>query len=1103
MRSATAFLARLMAAAVLLASAGAAGTAAPPAPDPPGPPAAGDREVAPGGTQAYPVTLAAGEVLRARALQAAGDVVLRLLTEAGAEVARADLWERVGGEEELLAISAAGGRYLLEATAAAGGPAARYRLLLDPPRPATAEDRQRAALLAAGERARALARAGPPEPAAAAWNDAAALWRGAGDRQREADALWQRGMAERRAGRAADAVASYQAALALCAALADRACIADLENSFGLAKRNLGRMDEAKEHHGRALALFGALGDRRNEAATLSNLALVHQAAGDRHTARELLLRSVDLARAAGDRRAEAKSLNNLGLVYDYLGEAQKGLRCYRQALALARDLGDRAGEAAALHNLAAAYELLGQWEEALPRSREALALARAAGDRRGEAAALNNVGLLHFRLGEVEEARRHFAAAQALAAELGAKGTEAWALTNLAVLLREGNDLPAAAAILEGALSLARAAGDRESESSVELVLGTVARRRGDVDAARRHLARARELAQALGSRGLEADALLQTAKLEAGRGAPHAALAAIETAVERVEGLRAAVGSPVLRSSFRAAKAAVYETWIAVLMDLDRAEPGRGHDAAALAAAERAKARSLLESLGEARAELRLGADPALLAAERRARQEVNARELDRLERRRAGAPPERLEAAAAALETAVAELRRVEAELRAGSPRYAALTQPHTLDLAAVRAEVLDGETLLVEIALGEERSFAWAIGDRELASFELPPRAALEETARTAYHHLTARNRAPAGETAAARRARFAAADAAWEAAAGALAARLLAPIQHLLGERRLVVVADGALQYVPFAALPDPATGEPLVARREVVTLPSASVLAVLRRELAGRKPASGTLAVVADPVFAADDARVARAAAPGAVPPTAAPGTPGRGAATTVRGAAARRGDDESEALAADAPPARLPRLRFSRQEAEAIAALVAPADRLLALDFAASRRLVEDGRLAGYRLLHFATHGLLDSRHPELSSLVLSLVDERGEPRDGYLRLHDIYNLRLDADLVVLSACRTALGREVRGEGLVGLTRGFMYAGAPRVVASLWSVEDRATAELMQRFYRGMLEGGLRPGAALREAQRTLAAQPRWRSPYHWAAFTLQGEWR
>jgi CHAT domain-containing protein len=194
---------------------------------------------------------------------------------------------------------------------------------------------------------------------------------------------------------------------------------------------------------------------------------------------------------------------------------------------------------------------------------------------------------------------------------------------------------------------------------------------------------------------------------------------------------------------------------------------------------------------------------------------------------------------------------------------------------------------------------------------------------------------------------------------------------------------------------------------------------------------------------------------------------------------------------------------AQLPRLPFTRREAEAILSTVPDGAGLKALDFRASRATAKGAELKDYRFVHFATHGLLNSEHPELSGVVLSLVDEQGRLTDGFLRLYEIYNLNLSAEMVVLSACQTALGKEIKGEGLVGLTRGFMYAGSPRVVASLWKVDDRATAELMRRFYEGVLRRGLRPSEALREAKVGMLGEERWKSPYYWAAFELHGEWK
>ena len=294
--------------------------------------------------------------------------------------------------------------------------------------------------------------------------------------------------------------------------------------------------------------------------------------------------------------------------------------------------------------------------------------------------------------------------------------------------------------------------------------------------------------------------------------------------------------------------------------------------------------------------------------------------------------------------------------------------------------------------------------------------------------------------------------------------------LLGPVAGDLGERRLAIVPDGALDYIPFDVLPEPGRPGPLLIRHEVVELPSASVLAAERRELARRPPAPKLAIVLADPVFQPDDPRVAHAG-------SAAPATPG------------------------DLP--RLGRLRFSRQEALAIASLAAPGAVTTELDFAAGRDLVLSGRLRDFRYVHLATHGVFDAERPELSGLALSQVDTAGKPTEGFLRLRDVYDLDLKADLVVLSGCQTALGREIRGEGLLGLTRGFLYAGAPRVVASLWWIDDRATAALMASFYRGMWIDGLRPAAALRKARLALAHQHRFRDPSYWGAFVLQGDWQ
>jgi CHAT domain-containing protein len=378
--------------------------------------------------------------------------------------------------------------------------------------------------------------------------------------------------------------------------------------------------------------------------------------------------------------------------------------------------------------------------------------------------------------------------------------------------------------------------------------------------------------------------------------------------------------------------------------------------------------------------------------------------------------------------------------------------------------------------------------------------LPGRKEIEAAARNLYGLLTARQ-PMRGETQQSYRARVARADAQYDSQAAALRRMLLGPVAALLGTKRLLIIADGALQYVPFAALPLPMVGgaqknrppnpgpRPLIADHEIVSLPSASVLAVMRHETAGRAPAAKSIAVLADPVFDKDDDRVQKKSTPSVAAAQS-------DSTTTISKRALRDAGLLGDGIA-------VPRLPLTRQEAEAIAAL-APADATLkALGFKASLTTARSPELSHYRVVHFATHALVNASHPHLSGLLLSLVDEQGQPQDGFLSLNEVYNLNLPADLVVLSACQTGMGKEMRGEGLIGLTRGFMYAGAPRVVASLWKVDDVATSELMKQFYKGMLKEGLRPAAALRTAQIEMSKQKLWASPYYWAGFVLQGEWK
>ncbi|MGK7919240.1 MAG: CHAT domain-containing protein, partial [Trichodesmium sp.] len=270
----------------------------------------------------------------------------------------------------------------------------------------------------------------------------------------------------------------------------------------------------------------------------------------------------------------------------------------------------------------------------------------------------------------------------------------------------------------------------------------------------------------------------------------------------------------------------------------------------------------------------------------------------------------------------------------------------------------------------------------------------------------------------------------------------------------------------------------------LIINHEIVTLPSSSSIDILREQVKGRTPAPKKVAVIADPVFADNDPRFQTASQPKKETET--------NNLTTMK---------LTRSLE-DFLGSSFNRLEATRQEAEAILALVPDNLEQLSLDFDANRETAINPDLSQYQIVHLATHGLLNETQPELSGLVLSLYDEAGKETPGFLQLNDIFNLEMPAELVVLSACETGIGEEIRGEGLVSLTRGFMYAGAKRVVVSLWKVADNSTSELMQSYYRKILEKGKNPVEAMRETQLEMLSSENWNAPYYWAPFVVQGEW-
>jgi CHAT domain-containing protein/tetratricopeptide (TPR) repeat protein len=743
----------------------------------------------------------------------------------------------------------------------------------------------------------------------------------------------------------------------------------------------------------------------------------------------------------------EAEALRAQGTVKSM----RQAVKKYEEALLLCRAIGERQGEAITLNNIGFVYYWLGEKQKALDFLNQALPLLRADGNRHEEGSTLTNIGFVYDSLGEKQKALDFYNQALPLLRAGGDRREEGRTLSNIGEVYKSLGEKKKALDFYNQALQHMRTVGNRVGEATVLYNIADVKRALGRFDESRSH----------------------------------------IESAIKIVESVRASIVSKELRVSYFATEQDIYEFYIGLLMEMHGREPARGHDATALQSSERARARSLIESLTEARADIRRGVDPKLLAQERSLQQHLNAKAEEALNLSANGADETRLVTCRRELDALTIELQQVQTQIRQTSPRYGALTQPAPLTLAEIHQQALDDDTLLLEYSLGKERSFLWAVSPMTINSYELPKREAIEAAAKRLYELLSGAS-GVRGQTASPGDARLKEAGGQYLAAAAGLSRTLLGPVADQLGKKRLLIVADGMLHYIPFGALPDPnrlggsdGNWQPLVVEHEVVNLPSASTIVVLRRELARRKPAARMLAILADPVFSRDDERIRK------------------GARLAAQQAPAPLSERDLIQIGGKPGELRINRLPFTRLEAEQILPLAPAGAGMKALDFEANRATAMSDQLSQYRYVHFATHGLADSERPELSTIVLSLYDEQGRPQNGFLRAHEVYNLNLPAEMVTLSACETGLGKLTRGEGLVSLTRGFMYAGAARVVVSLWSVNDRATAELMRMFYRRVLVDGERPAAALRAAQAEMWKDKRWGAPYYWAAFTLQGEWR
>jgi CHAT domain-containing protein/tetratricopeptide (TPR) repeat protein len=856
-------------------------------------------------------------------------------------------------------------------------------------------------------------------------------------------------------------------------------------SSIGNAYYNLGETQKAKDNLTQALKLQREIKDYEGEAQTLIYIASIDTKSGEFQQALDQLNQALPISKQKRNIFLEGQILLDMSDVYRDLGAYELSIETNKKVLVLYQKSASSLVRIPLLsigtsYLASCSYQKKPEdCDQSLHYFNQALKYAREKANVFQEITTLPGIATAYYTLKKYPQAIINGKRALELSRKYNLEAQENHSLIILSGLYEGAGDYQNALDASKQSLLLSQKRRNLPS-------LATTYERLGKIYASMKQPQQAIEaynqqlkLAKQIGDTFKQTYPLYKIAIIERDRKNFNQAKTNIETVINIIEQTRSKVTSQDLRSSYFATVQDYYEFYVDLLMQMHKQNPSKGYDALALHANERSRARGLVELLAEANAKIRKGVDPKLLASEQLLLDKIDAIQKQIQEIAAKPNTEARIEALKKESENLLNQHRELKTQIRTSSPEYAALKYPEPLELKQIQQQ-LDPDTVLLQYSLGKDRSYLWAVTPDSLQAYELPAQKQIEDAANNFLDDIQQAG-TPYGKDNP---------DQVYDAAvktAYQLSQMIMKPVADKLGKKRLVIVANGVLQSIPFAALADPmskadSTYQPLIVNHEIANLPSVTAIATQRRQLNNRKPASKTLAVLADPVFESNDIRLT------GFEPAPPEFDLNRSSLQRALKNLKRNG---------------LERLDGTRQEAKDILKLVPPQESIHAYDFDANYNFVNSPELKQYRFLLFATHGFVDTTNPEMSGIVLSQFDNQGKPvKQGYLNLANIFNLDLNAELVVLSACETGLGKDVKGEGLMGLTRGLMYAGSKRAVVSLWKVSDKGTSQLMPKFYSSVF-AGKSPTTALRDAQLQLWQEKTWQNPYYWSAFTLQGDWR
>jgi CHAT domain-containing protein/tetratricopeptide (TPR) repeat protein len=840
------------------------------------------------------------------------------------------------------------------------------------------------------------------------YQEGLAICREVGKRAWEADSIYNIGSIYRNLGEYQKALKYYQEALTIDRELGNRAGEGWTLRSIGEVYEGLGQYQEALKHHEESLAISREIGDRAGEGLALLGIARVYQYLGQYQEALKYYEESLAIFRETGNRIWEGYSLGSIGTIQRTLGQYQEALKYHHETLAIFREMGSRVGEGDTLNRIGRIYGNLGQHQEALKYHEESLAIFRETGYRRREGTALATIGFAYGNLGQHQEALKYFEESLAISREIGNQTGEGSALDSIGQAYRNLGQYQKALKYCEEGLGIRREIDSRAGEGYSLNSIGGIYGDLGQHQEALKYYEESLAIKHELGDREGEASTLGNIGEVYYDTGEKEKALEFYLEALALYEEIRGEATVEELKTTYAETYKDVYERTVALLMELNQPQEAFHYS-------ERARARTLLDQLGNAHIYPRQSDDPALVEQEETLRRAIGALEKSLREEQskpQAELNDEKINNLTAQLEEKRAELAKLWETLKLKNPEYASLVTVDPLPLAEIQK--LLGDATLVEYFVTEEQTFAFVVGqdDFQVETIEVE-REELQKALKS-FHLFPV----PEGVPKEMQR----------------LYDTLFAPVRPHIKTDLLIIAPHDLLHYLPFQALHD---GEHyLIEEYTISYIPSASVLPFA---LEKRKDKAETMLALGNP---------------------------------KVEGA---------------------PLLTYAEREAQEVAELYGTT--AYARSEATESLYHDETGQAG--LIHLACHGEYNPHAPLFSQLLLA-ADEQ---HDGYLNVQELYNVELpQADLVTLSACETDVGQVSEGDEVIGLSRALIYAGAPSIVASLWTVDDAATGELMVSFYEH-LKGGLSKAEALRAAQIEMIAEEEHNHPFYWAAFGVTGD--